>query len=90
MKNSPQSSEHGEWPDRSVGQADVHLSAGIYNEQAQLNALMKSGFTPDEAARLVYLHDNLYSNSEMQQRMANDQRLQFARWLYEQGEMQEL
>ncbi len=90
MKNSSQSSEHGERPDRSVRQANGHFSTGMGNEQAQLDALMKSGFGWDEAVRLVYLRDHLYSNSEMQQRIANDHHMQFARWLYEQGELKEM
>jgi hypothetical protein len=87
MKSSPQSSEQSERP---VRQADANTSAECSYEQAQLETLMKNGFEWEEAVRLAYLRDHLYTNSEMRQRMANDHRMQFARWLYEQGELQEM
>lgn len=90
MKNSSQSSDHSERPDRSVRQDDGHFSTGTGNEQAQLDALMKNGFGWDEAVRLMYFREHLYSNSEVQQRIANDHHMQFVRWLYEQGELEEM
>ena len=99
MKNDSQTPEHGERPERSerperierpVRQADVHLPAGTPGGQAQVEALMNVGFAADEAVRLLSFRDHLYSNGEMMQRMANDQRMQFARWLYEQGELREM
>ncbi|HEV2580783.1 MAG TPA: hypothetical protein VGT44_08020 [Ktedonobacteraceae bacterium] len=95
MKNnspSPQSSEHSERverPDHSVRQADLNDPIGENSEQAQMDALMQRGFVWDEAVKLFYLRDHLYSNGEMQQRIANDHHMQFMRWLYEQGELQE-
>jgi hypothetical protein len=92
MKNSPpspQSSEHGERPDHSVRQADLNTPVEVSSEQAQVESLIKRGFVWDEAVKLVYLRDHLYSNSEMRQRLANNHHMQFMRWLYEQGELHE-
>lgn len=89
MKNSPQPSEHSEQADRAVPQVDAAFSADR-GGQEQLNTLMKSGFAWDQAIKLIYLRDHLYSNSEMHQRVANDQRMQFMRWLFEQGELNEM
>jgi len=95
MKNSPQSpqpsehSERSERPDSQVQEAHMNPPVGISDEQAQVDILIKDGFVWDEAIRLVYFRDHLYSNGEMRQRVANDHRMQFMRWLYEQGELQE-
>jgi hypothetical protein len=91
MKNNPlpsQPSEQSERADRPAPQVDASLSAEK-GGQEQLDILMKDGFAWDQALKLIYLRDHLYSNSEMQQRLANDQRMQFMRWLYEQGELKE-
>jgi hypothetical protein len=58
-------------------------------EHAQLDTLIESGFKWDEALRLLTLREHLYQNKEIRQRIENDNRMQFARWLYQQGEMAE-
>jgi hypothetical protein len=58
-------------------------------EHAQLDTLIESGFKWDEALRLLVLREHLYQNKEIRQRLENDNRLQFARWLYQEGEMSE-
>jgi hypothetical protein len=55
--------------------------------QALLSSLIERGFTWEESLRLLSLHDHLYELPEVQQRMCDDPHLQFARWLYEQGEI---
>ncbi len=58
-------------------------------EQMFLDYLLATGFELDEAQKLVEMREHLYENAEMRQRMAEDYRMQFARWLYEQGELRE-
>jgi hypothetical protein len=56
-------------------------------EQRFLDYLLGTGFTHNEAIKLVYQRTHLYENSEMRQRVHDDWRIQFARWLYEHGEI---
>jgi len=58
-------------------------------EQALMEHLLVMGYTWDEVISLMHLREHLYEGAEMRQRMANDHRMQFARWLYEHGELQE-
>jgi hypothetical protein len=58
-------------------------------EQRQVEGLMERGFFWEEAIKLVQLHEHLYENEEMRQRMQEDEYLQFARWLYKQGAINE-
>lgn len=58
-------------------------------EQMFLDYLLATGFELDEAQKLIAMRDQLYDNAEMRQRMAEDYRMHFARWLYEQGELSE-
>lgn len=58
-------------------------------EQMLLDYLLVQGFSQEEGTRLMYMRENLYENAEMRQRVTDDCRMHFARWLYEQGEMNE-
>ena len=58
-------------------------------EQMLLDYLLVQGFSQKEGTRLMYMRENLYENAEMRQRVTDDCRMHFARWLYEQGEMHE-
>ncbi|HEX7736034.1 MAG TPA: hypothetical protein VF458_14305 [Ktedonobacteraceae bacterium] len=58
-------------------------------EQRQVEELMERGFFWEEAIKLVQLHEHLYENAEMRQRMEEDEYMRFARWLYEQGAINE-
>ena len=60
-----------------------------HERQILLDYLLEEGFLWMEATKLIDLRMHLYENAEMHQRLANDCRLQFARWLYEQGELHE-
>ncbi|GHO44798.1 hypothetical protein [Ktedonospora formicarum] len=69
---------------------DPEVSAKeIAREQVLLHALLEQGFLWDEAIKLIRMREHLYENTEMRQRMAEDCHIQFARWLYEQGELNE-
>lgn len=87
MKSNAQPPEQNE---RRVQQAALeHLLAGTLEEQRLLDYLIDAGFIWEEAMKLMQLREQLYENPEMRQRVAADQRMQFARWLYEQGELRE-
>ena len=64
-------------------------TGNMLEEQRQQEYLMSLGFTFDETRKLQHQRTHLYENVEMQQRMADDSRIHFARWLYEQGEINE-
>ena len=71
-----------------------HIRTGISSdhvreEQVQLDYLMESGFEWEEAVKLLCMREHLYENSEVRQRMADDLRTHFVRWLYEHGEISE-
>jgi hypothetical protein len=59
------------------------------DDSIQLDVLMDTGFSLEEATKLSYLRNHLYENVEVRQRLPNYNRLQFARWLFEHGEMDE-
>ena len=87
MKNSPQPSEQNE---RRARYAQIKSQVGnISEEQMLLDYLIDAGFVLDGAIQLLNLREHLYANAEMQQRLTDDARMQFARWLYEQGEIGE-
>jgi len=59
-------------------------------EQLYMDYLLETGFAWEEATKLVHLRDHLHENAEMRQRMHDDYRMHFVRWLYEQGEITEM
>ncbi len=92
MKNASQPSMGGfyEHNERTVQHASIEtLDDELYRERKLLDQLMKMGFLWEEAAMLLDLYDHLYENTEMRQRQAEDNRMLFARWLYQQGEITE-
>jgi hypothetical protein len=58
-------------------------------EQHALDTLMNTGFYWEEAIKLLHMREHLYENEEMRQRVSDDLRMHFVRWLYEQGEIHE-
>ena len=68
-----------------------HIDAKRYNkeentkEQAMLDQLLDAGFRWDEAVKLLMMRENLCENAEMRQRMNDDYRMHFVKWLYERG-----
>ncbi|HWS83032.1 MAG TPA: hypothetical protein VN207_02100 [Ktedonobacteraceae bacterium] len=66
-----------------------HYTPSSSGDQIMLDYLMNAGFVWEEAVMLLYLREHLYENVEMRQRMTDDLRMHFARWLYTSGEMNE-
>lgn len=70
----------------------VQMAMGL-EEPAQgkkrLEKLLAEGFAREEAMKLLHMKEGVFHNSEMRQRMDDDPRLQFARWLQEHGELNE-
>ena len=93
MPNKPQPSSGGfsEFNnERSIQHAEREtLSTNVTEEQIFIDYLLDEGFVLKEATRLLHLRDHLYENAEMRQRMDNDYRMHFVKWLYEQGEISE-
>ena len=79
----------GNIPETDQRIEDATSTASMLEEQRQQEYLMSVGFTWDESRKLQHQRTHLYENGEMQQRIANDSRVLFARWLYEQGEINE-
>ena len=46
-------------------------------------------FTPEELSRLDALRQNFYTHAEYLERVIDDRRLEFARWLLEHGKLSE-
>ncbi len=73
------------------GKTASHVEAKHYNkvenprEQVMLNQLLDAGFRWDEAVKLLTMRENLCENAEMHQRMSDDYRRHFVKWLYEHG-----
>ena len=87
MKNTSQPFV-GEYHERAVHSVGAEsLGAQTPYAQTQLALLLAAGFSRQEAMKLLALRENLYENSEMRQRMENDYRMHFVRWLYEHGEL---
>lgn len=98
MKNRPQPqpggfSEHNERAAHHTpytGHAGIDRPTSHFSEvQMLLDYLLETGFALEEAEKLLDLRDHLYDNAEMRQRMTDDYRMHFARWLYEQQEINE-
>jgi hypothetical protein len=82
MKRNKQFSdynEHGKYTELGDIQERILL------EQRQVDMLMERGFLWEEAVQLVQLHEHIYENAEVKQRLEEDAHMQFTRWLYEQG-----
>ncbi len=52
-------------------------------DQVMLDYLLDNGFQWEEAVTLLRLREHLYENAEMHQRITDDLRMQFVKWLYE-------
>jgi hypothetical protein len=66
-----------------------HYTPKSSEDQIMLDYLMNVGFVWEEAVMLLHLREHLYENAEIRQRMTDDLRMHFARWLYITGEMNE-
>lgn len=87
MKNHPQPPEFNE---RRIQHAEAMNEAISTNEaQLLLDYLIDNGFAWEEAIKLTHMREHIHDNSEVRQRMADDAHMQFARWLYQQRELNE-
>ena len=89
MQHRQQPSSQG-----NISESEQHTegsisTADMLEELRQQEHLMSLGFTWDQTRKLQHQRTHIYENVEMQQRMADDSRILFARWLYEQGEINE-
>ncbi len=66
-----------------------HVQPEVDEDQNNLDYLMDNGFDWEEAVTLLDMREHIYENVEMRQRMADDARIHFARWLYAHGMMNE-
>ncbi len=83
-------SEHNERKDKlSHHLESKHYAPSSSRDQIMLDALMSAGFVQEEAAMLLHFREHLYENAEMRQRLTDDLRMHFGRWLYLNGEMNE-
>ena len=93
MKNRPQQSTGGfsEHNEQAVQHVEIEASTiDTCQERMLIDYLIEMGFAWEEAAKLLNIREHLYESPEMQQRQADDLRMQFARWWDEQGEITEL
>ncbi len=86
MRHNKQHSEHNEYG-KYIDLDDSRERMRL--EQRKVENLMERGFFWEEAIKLVHLQEHLYENAEMKQRLEEDEYMQFARWLYEQGAINE-
>ena len=89
MQNRQQPSSQGNISESGQRTEGSTSTTSMLEEQRQQEYLMSLGFTWDQTRKLQYQRMHIYENLEMQQRMADDSRILFARWLYEQGEINE-
>ncbi|GCE47393.1 hypothetical protein EI42_00924 [Thermosporothrix hazakensis] len=93
MHNLPYQPGDSEQPEQTLHTSETDQTEttqlALYKEHTQLKALLDSGFSWGEAIRLIDMKEGFYSNPEVRQRMEEDSHIQFARWLYEQGELNE-
>ena len=93
MENRQQQPSHSgqpEWQQPHIPTIEQETSTmDIQAQQALMDQLIALGFAWEEAVKVLYMRDHLCENPEMQQRMLDDPHLQFARWLLEQGEINE-
>ena len=95
MKNELQPSMEGfsEYNERRVqhhhAEKDELSSVGSPEERILLDYLLELGFAWEEASKLLNLREHFYENAEVRQRLADNAHMQFARWLYERGEIAE-
>lgn len=60
-----------------------------YGSNSSKPAMATGNFTPEEWARLNALRTNFRSRAEYLERVIDDRRLEFARWLVEHGKLSE-
>lgn len=90
MKNKPQPSRGGFSDFNELLTQSVRTETSVdetAEELLALDYLLELGFEWEESVKLHYFRKYLYENTEIRQRIADDHRMHFVRWLYEHGEM---
>lgn len=86
MRDMPPPNGFTDQPKQSTRRLETkHYHPGTSKEQLLLDYLLDSGFQWDEAVILLNMREHLYENAEMRQRITEDYRMHFVKWLYEQG-----
>lgn len=86
--NTPFCGGFADYHESSVERAAQEKAVtSVAQEQMMLDYLLDMGFTWEESVRLANVREHLYEGSEMRERLANDYRMEFARWLLEHGEI---
>ena len=91
-RTQPSSSGFSEYNNERLVQHAEREAATLETAEEQLfmDYLLETGFAWEEATKLLHLRDHLCENAEMRQRMSDDYRMHFVRWLYERGEITEM
>lgn len=86
MRNVPPPDEFSE-PAKPVTRKiePKHYTPDTDSNQLMLDYLLDTGFQWEEAVTLLNLREHLYENAEMRQRMTDDYRMHFVKWLYDHG-----
>jgi len=66
-----------------------YVLSEVPEDQRQVEQLLAIGFDWEEAVKLIDLREHLYEGDEMNERLADNSHMLFARWLYENGEIGE-
>lgn len=86
MRNMPPPDGFTDQPKHLVRKIETKQhNPGANTDQLLLDYLLDSGFQWEEAVTLLNLREHLYENEEMRQRVTEDYRMHFAKWLYEHG-----
>lgn len=86
--SEPLSEPQGEAQAADRADADMEESAAMSDDD-DLRKLMALGFTHDEATRLIDVSVRITNSNEARDAEATRKRLQFAKWLVEQGVLDE-
>ncbi len=93
MRRDKQPSEYNWQPSEQNDRGKLRSLGDIQErtrlEQQQVEQLMAGGFLWEEAVKLVQMREHIYENVEMKQRVEDNDHMQFARWLYQQGAINE-
>ena len=93
MKNMQPSSSggHSDYSEKKEAQRFEAKRSSLEkdSDQLTLDYLLHEGFMWEEAVLLLHMREHLYENKEMRQRVTDDHRMHFVRWLYAHGEMNE-
>lgn len=89
-KNGDAVESHAEAEEADAGGSSAEeANAGGSSEETDLHALEALGFTEDEAVRLIEVAVRITNSDEVRDAEATRKRLQFTKWLIDQGKLDE-